>query len=109
MINPDGCTYSYAVRIDAASEGSTSIHSRAGSRVLEEPGRSRAAEGNSVTGGACNSQGSGGESGSVQNSRAPLSRIRQETASSQQGPTVIKNYSDRSGGRFHRIAGWQAA
>ncbi len=35
VINPDGYTYCYAVKIDAVSEGSTSKHSRTGSQALE--------------------------------------------------------------------------
>lgn len=36
VINPDGYTYSYAVKIEAVSEGSTSRHSRTGSQALDE-------------------------------------------------------------------------
>ena len=35
VINPDGYTYCYAVKIEAVSEGSTSKHSRTGSQALE--------------------------------------------------------------------------
>lgn len=47
VINPDGCTYSYAVKIEAVSEGSTSKHDRAGSTKLEEAEAGRCAEGDS--------------------------------------------------------------
>jgi len=38
VINPDGYTYSYAVKIEALSEGSTGRHSRTGSQTLEGVG-----------------------------------------------------------------------
>ena len=47
VINPDGCTYSYAVKIEAVSEGSTSKHHRAGSTKLGETEAGRCAEGDS--------------------------------------------------------------
>ena len=48
VINPDGYTYSYAIKIEAVSQGSTSNHSRSGSHALdaaESRGQAAAAAG----------------------------------------------------------------
>ena len=71
VINPDGYTYSYAVKIEAVSEGSTSRHSRTGSQALEgdeskgaaqaadrQPSDELSAEAGDKAGAGCVAQGS---------------------------------------------------
>ena len=68
VINPDGCTYSYAIQIEDPPESSTSAHATAGSDVTaaEEQGTS----GSSTTGGfeqgmAASSTAGGAEQGTA--------------------------------------------
>ena len=118
VINPDGYTYSYAVKIEAVSEGSTSRHSRTGSQALDEAesgGRPETAGGSSDAcalqrrgaavvdahdpGPACDAQGSssqgpqanrGGPAGSHGERDVPI-----------EGPVTYKGSSGRGVGGEH--------
>ena len=105
VINPDGCTYSYAVKIEAVSEGSTSKHDRVSSTKLEEAEAGRCAEGDSSdwTDVALDRQaaasGVGDEGGGVGSSQRPAVNASDDRTQAQgRHPAALE---ERPGGLDH--------
>ena len=127
VINPDGYTYCYAVKIEAVSEDSTSKHSRTGSQALdgdESRGPAQAAESSSDVSGmqqrraeACNAQ-EDGVGGMVQGSSSqqpqaggdgPLDMRKEKEVSSQEVVACKHSSGERTGGESEQRADSQVS
>ncbi len=114
VINPDGYTYSYAVKIEAVSEGSTSRHSRTGSQALEgdeskgaaqaadrQPSDELSAEAGDKAGAGCVAQGSSSQRPQASDG-GPSGTGKERDAPSQEPATCKDSSGDGTGGGFER-------